>query len=75
MILFCELNVPSSKNSRRWTGKHFVPSAAVMRWRKKTRQWWTDNKEQFIQGTKDKNKPLRIGMHFVRESRRKYDWV
>lgn len=75
MILFCELNVPSSKNSRRWTGRHFIPSKQVVRWRKDTNEWWKKNKNKFKKLTKDKNKPLRIGLHFVRGSRHKYDWV
>lgn len=75
MILFCPGNVPSSKNSRRWTGRKFIPSKATERWRKETKQWWQKNKERFIEQTKDKNKPLRIGLHFVRNSRHRYDWV
>ncbi len=75
MILFCKENVPSSKNGRRWTGKHFVPSTVTLRWRRKTSDWWDENKDKFLEATADKNLPLRIGFHFVRDSRRKYDWV
>lgn len=75
MILFCEGNVPSSKNGRRWTGKYFVPSKATVKWRKNTKEWWDDNRDKFINAIKDKEKPLRIGVHFVRGSRHKYDWI
>lgn len=75
MILFCEGNVPSSKNGRQWTGKYFIASKATNRWRKDTKWWWKENKDKFVEKTKDKNLPLRIGMHFVRGSKHKYDWL
>lgn len=75
MILFCKSNVPSSKNGKRWTGRHFIPSKATVKWRKETEWWWKKNKEKFVKAVENKNLPLRIGMHFVRGSRHKYDWV
>lgn len=75
MVLFCKDNVPSSKNGRRWTGKYFVPSKATIKWRKSTKWWWEKNKELFLNAVKNKKKPLKIGIHFVRGSRHKYDWV
>lgn len=75
MIFFCEGNVPSSKNGRRWTGKYFVPSKATITWRKETKCWWDEYKEEFLKGVKDKVKPYKIGIHFVRNSRHKYDWI
>lgn len=74
MILFCRENVPSSKNGRRWTGKYFVPSKATIKWRKSTKWWWEENKELFIEKVKNKERPLKIGFHFVRGSKHKYDW-
>lgn len=75
MMLFCEGNVPSSKNGRRWTGRYFLPSKATVDWRKSTKCWWEENAEAFQEMIKDKPLPLKIGMHFVRSSRHKYDWV
>ena len=75
MILFCKENVPSSKNGRRWTGRHFVPSTATLKWRRQTSDWWDENRDRFLDHVKDKNLPLRIGFHFVRGSRHRYDWV
>jgi len=75
MILFCEGNVPSSKNGRRWTGKYFVPSKATIRWRKDTKWWWIENKDVFKELVKNKKLPLKVGLHFVRGSRHRYDWV
>jgi len=75
MILFCRTSVPSSKNGRRWTGKYFVPSKATITWRKSTKWWWEKNKEAFQEAIKNKDKPLKIGFHFVRRTRHKYDFV
>jgi len=75
MTLFCEGNVPSSKNGRRWTGKHFIPSKATVKWRKNTKWWWEKNKDLFKELINNKEKPLKIGFHFVRGTRHKYDWV
>lgn len=74
-MLFCPTNVPSSKNGRVWTGKYFIASKATNRWRKETKSWWKENKELFLEKIEGKNLPLRIGLHFVRSSKHKYDWV
>ena len=42
-------NVPSSKNGRRWTGKYFIASKAVMNYRKKTKQYYQKYTESFKQ--------------------------
>lgn len=75
MTLFCLGNVPSSKNGRRWTGKYFIPSKATIKWRKDTKWWWEKNKDIFKKAINNKEKPLKIGFHFVRGTRHKYDWV
>ena len=36
MKWFIPGNVPSSKNGRRWTGKYFISSKTVMKYRKDT---------------------------------------
>jgi hypothetical protein len=33
-------NVPSSKNGRRWTGKYFISSKTVMKYRKDTKPFY-----------------------------------
>lgn len=72
---FIPLNTPSSKNSRQWTGKYFIVSKTVKKWREKTAVHWMKEKRGFINALKGKQKPYRIGFHFVRNSRRKYDWA
>lgn len=73
--LFCPGNCPSSKNGRRWTGKFFVVSKSTKKWRQETKQWWIDNKQTFIDQLKGKEKPYKIGFHFVKGTRHLYDWV
>lgn len=73
--IFIPFNVPSSKNSKQWTGKFLVSSASVMKWRKKTEPYWIENKAKFLKMVKSKSKPHLIGLHFVRDSKRLYDFV
>ena len=72
---FIPLNTPSSKNSKRWTGRMLISSKAVMDWKKESKKYWEENKDSFIESLKNKSKPYKIGFHFVRNSKRKYDWI
>lgn len=74
-MIFIEGNVPSSKNSKQWTGKMLIKSKATMRYEKATIQAWIDNKETFLSAIAIKQAPYKIGFYFVRGSRHKYDWV
>ena len=47
MKWFIPGNVPSSKNGRRWTGKYFIASKAVMNYRKATKDRYTSLTEEF----------------------------
>ena len=43
MRIFISGNVPSSKNSKRWTGKRLINSEAVMKYKKNTAdEWWQE---------------------------------
>ena len=44
-MIFIEGNVPSSKNSKQWTGRMLIKSKATIRYEKATIQAWIDNKE------------------------------
>lgn len=72
---FIPLNVPSCKNSKRWTGKILISSKLVMDYRKNTALFFKKDASLFRAWCKGLPKPLRIGFHFVRKSKRKYDWV
>ena len=75
--IFIPTNVPSSKNSRRWTGKYFIGSKQTMRYYKETKEYWLEHKKDFLKMIKDldSKKPYKIAFKFVRKSRHKFDYL
>ncbi len=77
--IFIPGNVPSSKNSRRWTGKYFIGSKQTMRYYKETKGYWLKYKKDFkqmLKGLDSQNKkPYKIAFKFVRKSRHKFDYI
>ena len=67
-------NVPSSKNSRVWTGKFFIASKAVQIWRRETQEDWDEHREYFLSAINDLELPLFIHMTFYRKSKHKFDY-
>lgn len=74
-IFFCPTGTPSSKNSRQWTGRRFLPSKATTLWRNETQLWWEENKDKFEHKLNGLEKPYLLGIHFVRKSKHKFDWI
>ena len=72
---FIPYNVPSSKNSRQWTGKYFVVSKTVQKWKALTKPLWKKYKDDFVDAIKDKELPLKIEMEFIRGSKHKFDYI
>jgi hypothetical protein len=72
--IFIPGNVPSSKNSKQWTGKILIDSEVTRRYRANTAIFWKAHRTDFLKMVKDKPKPLLIGFHFVRNSRRRFDF-
>jgi hypothetical protein len=74
-------NVPSSKNSKqlfknRNTGKLFVAKSDLcLEYIKKTELQWIANKKMFDKMFKGCKKPLEIRMKFIRDSKRKADYI
>lgn len=73
--IFIPGNVPSSKNNKVWTGEFLVSSPQCYRYYKNTKKMWQDHQPKFKAMLKRLRKPYIIGFHFVRDSRRKYDWI
>jgi hypothetical protein len=73
--IFIPFNVASSKNSKRWTGKFLIGSKTTMEYKKNTALFWIRHKAQFLEMIKDKSKPYRIGFYFIRDSKRKADFI
>lgn len=75
MEIFIEGNVPSSKNSKVWTGRFLVWSKTANRYRKDTRDQWVKNSEAFKEATQGIAYPMRVSFKFIRGSKHKFDLV
>ena len=68
-------NVPSSKNGRRWTGKYFIASKAVVNYRKKAKEYYQKYANEFREELKKLNLPAKISFEFIRGTRHKFDYI
>jgi Holliday junction resolvase RusA-like endonuclease len=70
-------NVPSSKNSKVWTGKFLVWSKAANKYRKETEKYWRELATILKKTTSHNNiaKPIQIYFEFVRGTKHKFDYV
>ena len=75
--IFIPGNVPSSKNSRRWTGKYFIGSKQTMRYYKESKSYWLEYKKDFQNLLKglEEGKPYKIAFKFIRKSKHKFDYI
>jgi hypothetical protein len=75
-IFFIPGAVPSSKNSIVMTrAGFFIGSKATQKYRKSSKIYWDKYRDQFRQLIVSEPKPIIIGMHFVRASRHKWDFI
>ena len=75
MKWFIPGNVPSSKNGRRWTGKYFIASKAVMNYRKASKEYYAKYTEDFRKEVDKLTSPVRISFEFIRGTRHKFDYI
>lgn len=75
MKFFIPGNVPSSKNGRRWTGKYFIASKAVMNYRKASKIYYINQSSKFRKEFNKFIKPVIINFTFIRNSKRKFDYI
>jgi len=77
MKLFLKGNVPSSKNSKQWTGKFLVNSKTVNKYLKEFGYQYKDinNLKVFKRMLEDKEKPYKIKFTFIRNTKRKFDYI
>lgn len=68
-------NVPSSKNSRQWTGKYFIVSKTVTKYRNATKVDYIRIAPQFKHEIAKYTFPLTITFKFIRGSRHKFDYL
>ena len=79
-MIFITGNTPSSKNSKQFvtlkTGKTLlINSKTVQKYIKESKADWLINKNEFLKMLKDKEKPYRIELYFIRDSKRKFDYI
>ncbi len=75
MEIFIPGNVPSSKNSKRWTGKMLINSKTVMRYIKSSQTDYIINKPKFKEMCQDKIFPVTVSFKFIRGSKHKFDYI
>ena len=68
-------NVPSSKNSRRWTGKFFIASKTTMKYRKDTDSIYKKHAASFTKEFVKYELPVYVSFKFIRGSRHRFDHV
>ncbi len=73
MEIFIKGNVPSSKNSKVWTGRFLVWSKTAQKYKKETKEQWEGNRDLFLSECKEF--PLHVSFEFVRGSKHKFDYV
>lgn len=84
-MIFISGNTPSSKNSKRIititnkkTGKkttRLINSEVTEKYIKNSKADWMINKNKFLSTVKNKSKPYKIKLFFIRDSRRKFDYI
>lgn len=76
-LLFISGNVASSKNGRTFNMKlkRSLDSKSTQKYKKVSKDSYRDLQEQFLSMIEGKEKPYKIGFHFVRDSRRKFDFI
>ena len=75
MKWFIPGNVPSSKNSRRWTGKYFIASKTVMKYRKETENYFKKDAVSFHKEFSKYELPVYVHFTFIRGTRHKFDYI
>jgi len=73
--IFIPGEVPSSKNSKQWTGKFLVSSKLTQNYTANTAYDYLAHKRSFFEATNYLSKPLKVGFLFVRGSRRRFDYI
>ena len=79
-MIFINGNTPSSKNSKQFvtlkSGKTLlINSKTVQKYIKESKADWILNKNNFKKMIKDKEKPYKIELFFIRDSRRRFDYI
>ena len=79
-MIFITGNTPSSKNSKQFVtlknGKTLlINSKTVQKYIKESKSDWLLNKNEFIKMLEGNEKPYRIELYFIRDSKRRFDYI
>ena len=79
-MIFIAGNTPSSKNSKQFvtlkTGKTLlINSKTVQKHLKESKADWLINKNEFLKMLKGKEKPYKVELFFIRDSKRRFDYI
>jgi len=79
-MIFISGNTPSSKNSKQFvtlnSGKTtLLNSKTTQNYIKNSKADWLLNKNKFLSMVKNKSKPYKIELFFIRDSKRKFDYI
>lgn len=72
-MIYIPGNVPSSKNSKQWTGRALVDSKVTKRYRSQTGILYKTNKTKFLKMIEGLEPSYYVGFKFIRDSKRKFD--
>ena len=72
--IFIYGNVPSSKNSKVWTGKMLVSSSRVYRYRRQAQKQFESHRNRFLRASEKKPLPLLVMFTFYRDSNQRFDF-
>ena len=73
-VIFIYGNVPSSKNSKVWTGKFLVNSRGVCRYKRQALIQFIAHKNRFLKAAERKPLPLSVKFTFHRETHQRFDF-
>lgn len=76
--IYIKGNVPSSKNSKQWTGKALISSKTVSKYKSLYEYQYMALKSKFrakLSRRIDLKKPYKVGFYFIRDSKRRFDYI
>lgn len=75
MSIFIEGSVPSSKNTKQWTGRHLVWSKAAQKYVRDSRDQWISKKPEWLRMIEGKEYPLIVSFKFIRKTKHRFDYI
>lgn len=75
ITMFIPGNVPSSKNSKQWTGKFLINSKQTRQYIKDTEDYWLRGKALVRPHIDHLYKPIKVSFKFIRQSKHKFDYI